>query len=92
MTLVRIPTPLRHLTGGAATVEASGKDLGFLLANLEHQYPGFDIVLFEPDRGGVKRHVNIYVNDDDFRYSGGLFTAVSDTDTVAIIPAIAGGI
>ena len=92
MTTVRIPTPLRHLTGGASTVEATGSDLGLLLADLERQYPGFYTVLLDGTREAVARHVNIYVNDDDFRYSGGLFTDVSDGDAVAIVPAIAGGL
>lgn len=86
---VRIPTPLRSLTGGADEVGAEGATVGALIDNLESQFPGIKDRLC--DDKGVRRFVNIYANDEDIRFLDDLETALSDGDSVQIVPAIAGG-
>jgi molybdopterin synthase sulfur carrier subunit len=87
---VRIPQPLRGLTGDKSTVEGTGGSLSDLIANLESSYPGVkDRVLDEA--GDLRRFVNIYVNGDDVRFVDGLGTSLKDGDEVSIVPAVAGG-
>lgn len=88
--IVRIPTTLRPLSGGNATVEVDGATLGEVLRNLDAAYPGFADRLFD-DHGGLRRFVNVFVADDDVRYLQGLDTPVPPGETVSIIPAVAGG-
>ena len=87
---VRIPTILRSHTGGAKTVEGSGDTLGALIDDLDGQYGGLKGRLVT-DEGALHRFVNVYVNDEDVRFTGGLDTGVKDGDTVVILPAVAGG-
>jgi molybdopterin synthase sulfur carrier subunit len=87
---VRVPTTLRALTGGASEVEVEGDTVAAVLENLESVHPGFKDRLLDAD-GSLRRFVNLYVADDDVRFREGLDTAVSDGDTVSIIPAVAGG-
>ena len=86
---VRIPTPLRTLTGGADEVKAEGKTVGEVIDDLERKHPGMKDRLC--DEKGVRRFVNIFANDEDIRFLDNLATALRDGDSVAIIPAIAGG-
>jgi molybdopterin synthase sulfur carrier subunit len=90
MAKVRIPTPLRKLTGGSDEVAASGSTVSQVVADMESRYPGIRERLCEAD-GRVRRFVNIYVNGDDIRFLANLETAVKDNDEVSIVPAIAGG-
>lgn len=87
---VRIPTPLRTLTGERDEILATGGTVRAVLDDLERQCPGIkDRVL---DDKGVRRFVNIYLNDeDDIRFLDGLDTAVKPGDALQIVPAIAGG-
>lgn len=86
---VRIPTPLRSLTQGKEEVTAEGSDVGALIENLEGSYPGMkDRIL---DAKGVRRFINLYLNDEDVRFLEALATKVKDGDTLTIVPAIAGG-
>jgi len=87
---VRVPTTLRTLTGGAAEVQVDGATVGQVIASLEGQHPGFSERILD-DQGGLRRFVNVFVADDDVRFLQGLDTAVPDGETVAIIPAVAGG-
>ncbi len=87
---VRVPTILRSHTGGAKTVEGTGDTVAELLADLDARYPGLRARLVTED-GGLHRFVNMYVNDEDVRFLGGLDTKLSDGDTVTILPAVAGG-
>jgi len=88
--LVRIPTPLRSVTKGAAEVNAEGDTVGGILEDLDRQYPGLrDRVL--DGAGEIRRFVNVYVNEEDVRFLDGLRTALKGNDQVAIVPAIAGG-
>lgn len=86
---VRIPTILRNFTGGERAVEGAGATVGELIGNLDTAHGGIGERLLENDE--VRRFINIYVNDEDIRFSGGLATAISDGDTIVILPAVAGG-
>jgi molybdopterin synthase sulfur carrier subunit len=89
---VSIPTILRSHTGGEKRVTASGDTLHAVIADLEDNYSGISERLVDrTDPGKLNRFVNIYVNDEDVRFSGGLETLVSDGDSVTILPAVAGG-
>src|SRR5580692_9444906 len=86
---VRIPTPLRTLTGGADEVKARGATVGLVIQDLEQRYPGVRDRLL--DGKGVRRFVNLYVGDEDIRFLEGLETALSGGEQISIVPAIAGG-
>jgi MoaD family protein len=86
---VRIPTILRGHTGGAKTVEAKGDTLGDVIDDLDSRHPGLRERLV--DESGLRRFVNVYVNDEDVRFLGGLQTEVADGDSVTVLPAVAGG-
>jgi molybdopterin converting factor small subunit len=86
---VRIPTQLRTLTKNQEEVSAEGATVRDVIASLEAQCPGLrDRIL---DEKGIRRFINLYVNDEDVRFLDGLDTAVSDKDTLTVVPAIAGG-
>ncbi len=86
---VRIPTILRTYTGGAKAVDASGSSLSALIDDLEANHPGIRERLIED--GDLRRFVNVYVNDEDVRFTGGLGTPVGEGDQVVVLPAVAGG-
>ena len=86
---VRIPTILRTYTAGAKSVEGSGDTLASLIADLEERYGGLQERLV--DDSGLRRFVNVYLNDEDVRFLGGLDAPVKDGDTVTVLPAVAGG-
>jgi molybdopterin synthase sulfur carrier subunit len=86
---VRIPTILRTYTGGEKSVDAGGETLAALIDDLETNHPGIKDRLI--DGSDLRRFVNVYVNDEDVRFTGGLGTALSDGDEVVVLPAVAGG-
>jgi molybdopterin converting factor small subunit len=86
---VRIPTILRSYTGGAKAVNGSGSTLGELLINLDAEHGGLRERLVDGE--SLRRFVNVYLNDEDVRFLGGLETPVADGDTVTVLPAVAGG-
>ena len=90
---VRIPTILRTYTDGAKAVDAQGDSLGALIDDLEGNHPGIKGRLVEDKEGSVdlRRFVNVYVNDEDVRFIGGLEAQLSDGDQVVVLPAVAGG-
>jgi sulfur-carrier protein len=90
MATVRIPPVLRPKTGGQPEVEAGGETVGEVLRALIAEHPDTQGQLFGED-GDLNRYVNVYLNDEDVRVLSGLDTAVSDGDTVVILPAMAGG-
>lgn len=90
MATVRIPTPLRRLTGNQAKVTASGGTIAELVAALEAAYPGIKDRLVD-ETGEIKRFVNVFVNGDEIRTLQGAATPLKDGDEVSIIPAMAGG-
>ena len=87
---VRIPTPLRALTKGAADVQAKADTVDALIGDLERQFPGLRERLVD-ETGDLRRFVNIYVNQEDIRFMDNRATMLKDGDEVAIVPAIAGG-
>jgi len=86
---VRIPTILRQYTDGAKAVEGSGATLAELIDDLDARHPGLRDRLVE--QGGLRRFVNVYLNDEDVRFLGGLETPVAEGDAVTVLPAVAGG-
>ena len=90
MPQVRIPTPLRKLTGDQEVVPAAGATIADVLANLDATFPGLGDRLCD-EQGNVRRFVNIFVNDEDIRFLEDKATPVKDTDEISIVPAIAGG-
>lgn len=86
---VSIPTIMRTHTGGEKRVAAEGSTLAAVIENLEANHPGLAERLL--NEGKLNRYVNIYVDDEDVRFSGGLETAVGESSTVTILPAVAGG-
>jgi sulfur-carrier protein len=87
---VRIPTILRTHTGGSKTVEGRGDTLAALVDDIDGKHPGLKNRLVT-DEGTLHRFVNVYVNDEDVRFTGALDTQVKDGDSVTILPAVAGG-
>ena len=88
--LVRIPTPLRRMTGGADKVELEAVDLSQMIDRLESDYPGFRERLLD-EEGELRYFVNIYVNGEDIRFDQGLKTGIKSGDEISIVPAVAGG-
>jgi molybdopterin synthase sulfur carrier subunit len=86
---VRIPTILRTYTDGAKAVSGEGGTLAALIDDLESHHPGIKERLIEGE--DLRRFVNVYVNDEDVRFTGGLGTELSDGDQVVVLPAVAGG-
>jgi sulfur-carrier protein len=87
---VRIPTVLRKHTDGERKVHGEGATLRELIEDLETRHPGLRDNLVADD-GQAHRFVNLYLNDEDVRFLGGLETPLGDGDTVSILPAVAGG-
>jgi sulfur-carrier protein len=85
---VRIPTILRTYTGGAKAVEGDGATLAQVIDDVEGRYPGLKARLIE--ESGLRRFVNVYVNDEDVRFTGGLDAPTTDGDVVVVLPAFAG--
>ena len=87
---VRIPTPLRKLTHDEEVVHVQAATVGGAIAELQDRYPGIRERLVD-EAGGVRRFVNVYVNEEDIRFLQNQETPVKDGDEISIIPAIAGG-
>ena len=86
---VRIPTILRTYTDGARSVEGSGDTLRALLAEIDSRHPGIQERIV--DDAGLRRFVNVYLNDEDVRFLDGIDTVLKDGDVVTVLPAVAGG-
>ncbi|WP_182524257.1 MoaD/ThiS family protein [Nocardioides dongkuii] len=86
---VRIPTILRTYTGGEKAVAGDGASLSALIDDLESHHPGIKDRLI--DNGDLRRFVNVYINDEDVRFIGGLEATLNDGDQVVVLPAVAGG-
>ncbi len=87
---VLVPTPLRRLTGGERELAAVGTTVGEVLDDLEKRYAGLKDRIFDA-QGELRRFVNIYLNEEDIRFSQGLGTPTAAGDVLSIVPAIAGG-
>ncbi|MGB7051897.1 MAG: ubiquitin-like small modifier protein 1 [Acidimicrobiales bacterium] len=90
MVTVRIPTQLRTATGGAGEVSVEGATIGEVLKALSAAHDGFAERIFD-ENGGLRRFVNVFLDDEDVRFLEGLDTPVLANQTVSIIPAVAGG-
>ena len=86
---VRIPTILRTYTDGEKSVTGEGANLSALIDDLESHHPGIKDRLL--DGADLRRFVNVYVNDEDVRFLGGLEAELKDGDQVVVLPAVAGG-
>ncbi len=87
---IRLPTVLRPAAGGQATVEAEGATVGEVFEDLVRQHPALRSQLLT-EEGELHRHLNVVLNDDDIRYLGKLDAKVGDSDTLTLMPAVAGG-
>ena len=86
---VRIPTILRTFTGGAKAVQGDGATLLAVIDDINARNPGLKERLVESEN--LRRFVNVYVNDEDVRFSGGLEATTADGDVIVVLPAVAGG-
>lgn len=86
---VRIPTILRPFTKDQKIVGTTGTTLSEAISNLDIQYPGIGERLLE--NGSLRRFINVYVNDEDVRFSGALESPLKAGDSITILPAVAGG-
>ncbi len=90
MPTLKIPPVLRNSTGGEREVEGTGANVGELLRDLADKHPATQPQLFD-ESGALNRYVNVYLNDEDVRVLDGLDTPVGESDTIMILPAMAGG-
>ena len=90
MIKVRIPAQLRALTGGIGEVAIEGSSVGEVLKGLDAAHPGFAERIFDAD-GGLRRFVNVFLDEEDVRFLDGLATPVGAGQTLSIVPAVAGG-
>jgi molybdopterin synthase sulfur carrier subunit len=87
---VRIPSPLKSLTGGEGVVQGKGSNVGEVIQQILSTYPGLRERLCD-EKGDVRRFINIFLNNEDIRFLDNLDTPVTEGDSLSIIPAIAGG-
>jgi sulfur-carrier protein len=87
---IKIPPVLRPSVGGEKELAAAGDTVGAVLQSLAELHPATQPQLFSPD-GQLNRYVNVYLNDEDVRVLDGLDTGVGESDTLVILPAMAGG-
>ncbi len=90
MSTVKIPPVLRASTGGEKEVSAEGSNVGEVLRALAGEHPDTERQIFSAE-GELNRYVNVYLNDEDVRVLDGLDTPVKESDTLVILPAMAGG-
>lgn len=90
MAKVRIPPVLRPSVGGERELDAQGGSVGEILRAVAGEHPATESQLFSAD-GQLNRYVNVYLNDEDVRVLDGLDTSVGESDTLVILPAMAGG-
>ena len=88
--VVRIPTVLRPAMGGQSQITIEGATIGQIFEQLVNDFPAIKGQLLNDD-GTLHRFLNVYVNDDDVRYLGGVETPVADGDEITLLPAVAGG-
>lgn len=88
--VVRIPSPLRKITGELSEVECAGDTVKDIIEDLEARYPGVKARLCD-ENGDVRRFINIFVGEEDIRFLDGINTSVVSDQEISIVPAIAGG-
>jgi len=87
---IRIPTTFRELTKGNSLISSNGKTLRELIDQVQTEYPDFVNRVLD-DEGNLQRFVNIFLDDEDVRFLGGLDTEIEEGQIVSIVPAVAGG-
>lgn len=87
---VRLPGALRDATGGQTKLEANGRTLADVIADIDRRHPGFRGRVLD-ETGHLRSYVNVYIGEDDARSKGGLDAPVPDGSEVMVIPAMAGG-
>ena len=90
MPKIHIPTPLRQYAGKQALVEVQAGTIGEALTDMVSKHPDLRRHLYTDD-GKLRAFVNVYLNDEDIRYLQKEDTAVKDSDSISIVPSIAGG-
>ena len=90
MAKILIPTPLRQFTGKQDSVTVPGATVGEVLTRLTAEYPDLRKQIFT-EEGKLRSFVNVYLNDEDIRYIGRDAAPAVDTDTLSLVPSIAGG-
>lgn len=88
--MIRVPTALRKLTGGAESISVDGSTVGAALEAVKADHPELAAQILD-DGGNVRRFVNLFANDEDIRFLDDLDTSLSPGDELSIVPAIAGG-
>ncbi len=88
--VVRLPSQLRSLVGGAGEVPVEAATVREAIVALDAAYPGIALRVLD-DRGTLRRFVNVFVADEDIRFLEGLDTALAPGQTVSLVPAVAGG-
>lgn len=88
--IVRLPSQLRSLVGGAAEVPVDAGTVREAILAVDEAYPGIAFRVLD-DRGGLRRFVNVFVADEDIRFLDGLDTVLVADQTVSLVPAVAGG-
>ncbi|PYX84895.1 MAG: molybdopterin synthase sulfur carrier subunit [Acidobacteria bacterium] len=91
MPKIHIPTPLRQYAGKQALVEVQAGTIGEALTDMVSKHPDLRRHLYTDD-GKLRAFVNVYLNDEDIRYLQKEDTAVKDSDSISIVPSIAGGV
>ncbi len=89
--VLRVPTVLRPAMGGASVIAVEGSTVGEVLFKLTTTYPAVKGQLLNDD-GTLHRFLNVYVNDDDVRYLGGVNALITNNDEITLLPAVAGGL
>ena len=87
---VRLPGALRDATGGQTKLEASGRTLGDVIADIDRRHPGFRGRVLD-ETGRLRSYVNVYIGEDDARTKGGMDAPVPEGSEIMVIPAMAGG-
>jgi len=90
MPRLRIPTPLRPYTEGQTEIVLQGTTVGAALEDLTDRYPALRQHLFT-EGGELRAFVNLFLNEEDIRQLAGVDTPLDETDTLRLIPSIAGG-
>jgi sulfur-carrier protein len=90
MVTVKIPTQLRSFTGGKSEVTSEGATVAQVIESLAREHPGLGERVLD-ESGGLRRFLNVYVDDEDVRFLKGLDTQLEDGARLSIIPAVAGG-
>ncbi len=87
---IRVTAVLQKLVGGQKEIQVRGATVAGAVDDIEASYPGFKAQLYDDD-GQLQRFVNVYLNDEDIRYTGGLGAVLKEDDVLDILPALAGG-